>query len=413
MPPTRRQIYRRRRATALGVSALVLGTLLYLPMTLLAPLEQAEATPAAYTAPVPAATALDFPEYGASAIAAVGMPGELGRAGSEEALPMASISKVVTALVVLDAHPLAEGEEGPVVGMTAGDVAAYNGFVAVGGSVVPVQAGWQFSQRDLVELTVVRSANNYATSLANWAFGDEAGFQAAAATWLAENGLTSITMVEPTGLSPDNRSTASDLLALGRIALADPLISTIVNVPSIEVPHLGVMPATNRLLGELGIDGIKTGTLYDIVNLLFSSTFPVGDSTVTVVGVILGAPGPARDILNADVLDLLRSTQAGFSEVVLTEAGQEFGAYETEWGQETTAIAAEQVRAPVWFEDAIAAEVQLDPVGVAKVGSPTGEVVFTVGQSTLEVPLELSGRITDPGAAWRLANPVALLTQSG
>ncbi|MET0302964.1 MAG: serine hydrolase [Microbacteriaceae bacterium] len=409
MPLTRRQIYRRRRATVIGSVALVLGVLAYLPMTLLAPVEQVAAAEAPYTAPVPAPTELDFPDYGASAIAVVDDDGMLGTGGSEEPLPMASITKVITALVVLDANPLAGDEAGPSVTMTPADVASHDAFAAVGGSVVPVQSGWQFSQRDLVELTVVRSANNYATSLAHWAFGDDAGFVAATDAWLAEQGLENTTLVEPTGLSDDNRATASDLIELGRIALADPLISSIVNVRSIEVPHLGEMPATNRMLGELGIDGIKTGTLYDIVNLLFSSTFEVGGETVSVVGVILGAPGPDRGILNTDVLDLLRTTQAGFSEVVLVSAGEEFGSYSTEWGQSTTAVADRDVRVPMWHTDTIDATIELDRIGVAEAGSAAGEAVFTVGEKTVSTPLVLTGAITDPGPGWRLTNPFTLL----
>jgi serine-type D-Ala-D-Ala carboxypeptidase (penicillin-binding protein 5/6) len=404
-------MYRRRRVTVAAIAVLLLGVLVYLPMTLLAPLHAVEAQ--ADELPAPAASAepaLDFPAYGASAIGLADDPRMLGTAGTEDTIPMASISKLVTTLVVLDAHPLAEGENGPEVEMTAADVADYQRFRAMGGSVVEVREGWRFTQRDLISLTVIRSGNNYATALVNWAFGgDDDAFRAAARAWLDENGLDRTTLVEPTGLSDENRSTATQVVQLGRLALADPLLEPLVDVRSITVPYLGELPATNRMLGELGIDGIKTGTLYDIVNLLFSSTFVVGGQEIRVVGAILGAPGPARDILNDDVRGLLASTQAGFVEVPLAEAGQRYGGYETAWGQSSAAVAAESASAVAWASDEVAAAVALEPTGVAARGSRVGTATFTVGDETIEVPIELASAITDPGAGWRLANPFALL----
>src|SRR3954464_9000012 len=124
-PLSRRQIYRRRRIVVGGGILVLLTTLISLPMTLLAPLQAAAVTVTAPEEPVPAVPALDFPEYGASAIGAVGYPGVLAQSGSEAPLSMASITKVVTALVVLESFPLGAGEEGPSVTMSSADAALY------------------------------------------------------------------------------------------------------------------------------------------------------------------------------------------------------------------------------------------------------------------------------------------------
>lgn len=409
VPLTRRQVYRRRRLTVLGGLALLLGTAVYLPTTLLAPLDPAVAVVATQETPAQPAAELDFPGYGASAVGALDIPGVLATGGSEKAQPIASITKVVTALVVLDAHPLAVDEAGPEITMTAADLALYDAYLAQNGSVTAVAPGLAFTQRELLDLTLVKSANNYAGSLAYWAFGDQAGFAAAAAAWLDEQGLEHTAIVEPTGLSAENRATASDLIELGRIAMRDPLVAEIVGQSTIDVPDVGVLSNTNSLLGDLGVNGIKTGTLGTAANLLFASTFAVGEQEVTVIGVVLGGPGPDHAELNRGVVRLLKTAQAGFHEVVIAEAGESFGTFTSEWGQRALAVATRDVRVVTWSDAPVTTLVALDEVVTAPKGAEIGEATFTAGERTVELPLELSSALADPGAGWRLVNPVALL----
>ncbi|WBU38568.1 D-alanyl-D-alanine carboxypeptidase family protein [Homoserinibacter sp. YIM 151385] len=409
MPLTRRQIYRRRRAAVFGTLAAVLATAIYLPLTLLAPLDAATAVVAEQPSATQAAAELDFPGYGASAIGALDIPGVLAQDGQEKALPIASITKVVTALVALDAKPLGVDEAGPSIEMTAADAALYDRYLAQNGSVVPVAAGLAFTQRELLELTLVKSANNYAGSLAIWSTGSLEAFRSAAAAWLAEHGLENTVVVEPTGLSADNRARASDLVELGRIALRDPVVREIVGTSRLEMHDLGQLRNTNALLGDLGVDGIKTGTLGTAANLLFSSTFAVGEEEVTVVGVVLGGPGPDHGELNRGILALLKTAQAGFREVVVAEPGQVFASYRTEWGQRADAVAAEEARIVTWSDSPVTTLVDASPLAVTARGAEVGSVIATAGDRQVEVALELSRAITDPGASWRLTNPVALL----
>ena len=67
-------------------------------------------------------------------------------------------------------------------------------------------------------------------------------------------------MIEPTGLDKRNTSTPSDLIAIGKLAMADPSIASMVAKTSLDVPSLAGLPSTNDLLGSDGINGIKTGT---------------------------------------------------------------------------------------------------------------------------------------------------------
>lgn len=412
MPPsrplTRRQVYRRRRIVVFGGIAVVLTSLVYLPLTLLAPLKPAVATVALPVEEVPAVPPLAFPGYGASAIGAVGYPGVLAQSGATKPLPMASITKIVTSLVVLDTHPLAPGENGPSVTMTAADAALYGTYLAQNGTVATVRAGMTFTERQLLELTLIKSANNYTTSMALWAFGSQDAYLAATRAWLAENGLDEIVINEPTGIDRSNVGPVDQLVELGRIALAHPVIAEIVATQAIDVPPLGVLPNTNQLLGLAGVDGIKTGTLDDFgANLLFSADYTVGESTVTVIGVVVG--GPDHDIIDRDILTLLESTVANFTEVEVAADAEAFAAYEAIWGESVTAVAAERTTLLTWAGAPVEVEVITEEVRTGSAGEDIGDLVFTSGPTTVRIDLELATDLDDPGPWWRLTHPAALL----
>jgi D-alanyl-D-alanine carboxypeptidase (penicillin-binding protein 5/6) len=408
MPPSRRQVLRRRRAAVSGALAVVLGAVFYLPMTLLAPVGPVPAAVAPLEVVPQPAAALEWPALGASAVGALGYDGVLGTAGVDTPVPIASITKVVTALVVLEAKPLAPADTGPEIAFTAKDVAIRAAYQAVNGKTEPVSAGLVLSQRQVMDIMLVESANNYAESLVTWAFGSVDEFLPVANAWLAEKGLASTSLSDATGMSPRNVSTATDLVALGKLALADPVVNAIVGTPVEQVPGVGELTNSNALLGIDGIRGIKTGTLDEAgACLLFAADYPVGDETVTIVGAVLG--GADHKALNLTVRTLLAGVLAGFHEVTLTTAGESYGEYSTAWGDSSRLVATEDVSVVVWSDTPVEATVTADEVGIAKRGTDVGEVEFTVRGEVITVPLELDRTIEDPGAWWRLTNPAALL----
>jgi D-alanyl-D-alanine carboxypeptidase (penicillin-binding protein 5/6) len=406
-PLDRKKTYRRRRIAIAASAIVVVGAGIYVPATLLAPVDSVSAELAAYTPPVAAAAQVSVPNYGASGIAMVGMPGLLASSGTTEPVPIASVSKVITALVVLDAKPLAAGDEGESISFTSKDVQIYNDYLADNGSVKPVAAGEQLSQRDVLELMLVGSANNYARSLVNWAFGSEQEYAAAAATWLTDNGMTSTSITDSTGMSPLNTSTPTDLVVLGERALEDPTIAEIVSQKSVTVPEVGSLNNTNSLLGVDGIDGIKTGTLDEAgASLLFSADVLVDDQTVTLVGVVLG--GDTHTQINGAVRELISGVISGFHKVTLTTAGDSFGSYTTVWGDSTNFVAAEDSSVVVWSDTPVTATVATDPITFIEEGAEVGAVTFHAGSQQVSVPLRATATIDDPGAWWRLTNPEEL-----
>ncbi len=402
--PSRRQIYRRRRIVVFGGLILALGVLFYLPMTLLAPLSEADpVVPAVEVLPGEAA-APAWPGYGASAIGAVGFPGVLAVSGSDQALPMASITKLITVMTVLQAMPLAVDETGPSVTMTAADVALFDAYKKVDGKVIPVKVGEVYTQRELLDLTLIESANNYSSTLVTWVFGSEEAFVAKAREWVAAHALPTVTIVDSTGLGEGNRATATDLIELGRIALADPEVSQIVGTGSLTIHDVGLIENTNELLGTNGVTGIKTGTLDPFgANLLFSAVYPIGSSSVTVIGVVLG--GTDHATLDVAIAGLLASVEVGFHEVDVSDVGEPFASYTTAWGQTAEAAAGAEGLLLTWADTPITVEVSADPVRIEEAGESVGEVVFSSGPHSVTVPLVLSSALTDPGPGWRLTHP--------
>ena len=384
----------------------VLGSATYVSASLISPLAAAAPDVAEYVSPEPAVSDLAWPGYGASAIGADGYDGVLESHGSDSALPIASISKIITALVVLDERPLG-GSDGPAITLTPADAALYDSYLERDGTVVAARAGMVFSQRQLLEITLVASANNYTETLATWAFGSTPAFAAAADAWLDERGLMDTTIVEPTGMAPENTSTAADLVALGRLATDDPLVSAIVSTPAVVLPELGELRNTNRLLGLDGVYGIKTGNLDGIgSNLLFSADYPVGGSTISVVGVVLGAAD--RDALYAGVDALLATVRAGFREVELADAGQSFASFSTPWDAEARAIADDDASLVIWRDTPVAADVHVDRIEPESFGEAVphvGSVTFTAGPRTVTVALRLDAPIDEPDPWWRLTHP--------
>jgi len=405
MPLTRRQVYRRRRIVVFGGLFAVLAGITYLPLTLFAPVPTTDAVVTMLAVATPDAAVTELPDYGASAIAAIGREGLLAQAGTSDPLPMASITKIVTALTVLDTHPITLEDPGPSVTMTSADVRHYTQEVNRGGSVAPVWSGLTFTERQLIEAMLIPSGNNYATTLAVWAFGSVDTYLGAARAWLDAHGLPGVRIADASGYDYGNVGSAADLVRLGELALQHPVVAEIVSSPSVELPGLGTVRNSNTLLGVNGIDGIKTGTLIN-ANLLFSATIEVGTRNVDLVGVVLD--GPDHPTINAAITRMIDQTRAGFHEVPLVTKGEVLASYRTPWDTEVRALAAEDASILVWGDTAITAAVTADDITLAEEGADVGSVVFTAGDETVTVPIVLDGDVEDPGPWWRLWHPFGM-----
>jgi D-alanyl-D-alanine carboxypeptidase (penicillin-binding protein 5/6) len=312
-------------------------------------------------------------------------------------------------MVILDAHPLADANDpGPTITFDKADHDLYDKYYVMGATIARMPTGSTMSLRDALATMLIPSASNYAEAVSTWAFGSQGAFLDAARRWLAAHGLTGTTVVEPTGISARNTSTPADLLAIGKLALADPTIAKIVATPGLSLPGPGGMSNTNTLLGVDGITGLKTGNLGEgSYNLLYSATLDVGAAEpLAVVGVAMG--GATRESLNSDVLRTLDSIRAGFQRVPLVSHGLEVGSYSTPWGSTARMIVAGDASIFTWSDTPITATMQTTTPKTYEDGEVVGSITYTAGPNSTTVPLEMDGSIIPPTEWWRLTHPAEL-----
>jgi D-alanyl-D-alanine carboxypeptidase (penicillin-binding protein 5/6) len=329
--------------------------------------------------------------------------------GSRDPRPIASISKLVTALVVLEARPLADADDpGPTITFGKADHDLYDKYYVMGAAIAAMPIGSSMSLHDALATMLIPSACNYAEALSTWAYGSQGAFLAATRNWLAAHGLTGTTIVEPTGLSRSNVSTPADLLEIGRLAAANPAIAQIAATSSLALPGPGAMYNTNDLLGRDGITGLKTGNLgQGSFSLLYTADLEVGiDEPLRIIGVIVG--GDSRGSVDASVLALLDSIRSGFHEVPLAQAGQEVGAYSTPWGSTARLVVRDDASILTWSDTPIAVTMETTTPAAYAGGEVVGTITWHAGPSTTTSEVVLEGGILPPTEWWRLTHPSEL-----
>lgn len=238
---------------------------------------------------LPGSSSLAWPSRGQAAVNILGM-GSLGTYGSTNTpVPIASVTKTMVAYVVLADHPLSAGEPGPTIIVSPAEAAAYPAERALGQSLVTVKAGERLTERQALEALMLASADNVAKILARWDAGSVSAFVSEMNSTADRLGMSHTRYTDPSGYSPSTVSTATDQVILGQAAMRISALSQIVSESSATVPVQGTIGNYNTLLGQDGVDGIKTGSTDQAGGcLLFSATFTVGGHSETVIGAVLG-----------------------------------------------------------------------------------------------------------------------------
>ncbi|MDQ0727073.1 D-alanyl-D-alanine carboxypeptidase [Microbacterium sp. W4I20] len=415
-------VRRKRRRLGLIITTICVVLMLaaaggYVWWTLTAPVNAPAVT--TQTPPVPTgdAAVVETPYASSTAISIAGADAYLGEkasgiwssSGTGDPLPIASITKLITALVILDAAPLASADDpGPTITFTRSDHDLYDRYYVQGATIAPMPTGTSMSLHDALAVMLIPSASNYAEALSSHIFGSQNAFLGATRDWLAAHGLTGTTLTEPTGISPRNTSTPADLLAIGKLAAAHPAIAQIVATRSISIPGAGPLNNTNGLLGTAGITGLKTGTLgAGTYSLLYTATLDVGAADpLAVTGVLLG--GPTRELVNDSVISTLESIRAGFHEVAVATSGQEVGTISTPWGSTAELVIGEDASIFTWSDTPIVVTMDIDTPPTYQDGTVVGKVTWTAGPNTVTAPVTIKGNIDPPTELWRLTHPTEL-----
>jgi len=203
--------------------------------------------------------------------------------GAHAALPIASITKLMTVLVALD-H------------LQPTDIVTVTGNAAqVGESRIPLSAGQRISVRDLLDGALIQSANNAADALAAAASeGDIPRF----VSWMNERaqqlGLDDTHFARADGLDARGHvSSARDVAVLAQVAMRSPIIRSIVRERSAVIENGRVVVHTwNDLLGVFpGLIGVKTGHTGKAGWCQVAAVRRLG---YTIYAVILGSPTRAQ-----------------------------------------------------------------------------------------------------------------------
>ncbi len=265
--------------------------------------EVAHAKPAkpAYTATV------DWPSDIPTAAVGIAGGGIVDSHNDAKPRPIASIAKLITALAVLEKHPLAGDDMGPSIPITEKDEQYYRDYVAKNGTVVLVKAGVPLTERDALEGMLLPSANNIADTTAVWAFGSLKKYHDYANVMLKRLGLNdTVVGVDASGLDPSTKSTASDLVRLGEAALKNPVIAHIVALPTANIPYAGDVPNYNAMVTKYGYTGLKPGESVQARNtLLFSTNATINGQQKTIIGAVLGSESYRQS--NAGALQIVDS----------------------------------------------------------------------------------------------------------
>lgn len=202
--------------------------------------------------------------------------------------PIASVTKLVTALVILQSHKLSES-------VTIPRLPAYGPY----DELLGLKPGEVFTVRDLLAAALINSANDAADSLAIIDSGSREIFAAKMNSYLAAWGISNAHFSNPTGLiDAGNGASPRALARIALLALKHPEIRQTAGqnggvITDAAGQSFNLKP-TNVLLSGGRFHGIKTG-----YTLAAGGCF-VGLATVNgqeVITVVLGSPDRFGDSL--------------------------------------------------------------------------------------------------------------------
>lgn len=207
-------------------------------------------------------------------------------------IPMASITKIMTAIVILENAKLDD-----IVTISQNAISTY-------GTGIGLRPGERLTVNDLMYATLLNSSNDSAVALAEHVSGTEEEFAKLMNEKVKELNLSGSHFTNAAGLdNPEHYSTVSDLALLTRYALQNPTFREIVKTKEKQITSLeGIshnLKNSNKLMGtiEYNILGVKTGYTEEAGECLITLAENDGNE---VLAVVLNTPdrfGETRKLL--------------------------------------------------------------------------------------------------------------------
>lgn len=231
---------------------------------------------------------------------------------SDEKLPPASITKIMSLILIMEAIDRGDFTTEDVV--SASDHAA-----SMGGSQIWLKPGESMTVDDLLKATVIASANDATVALAEKVAGSEEGFVSMMNEKAKALGMTNTVFKNATGLDAEGHiSTAHDVALMSAELLRHPLIKRYSTVWMDSLRDgKSELVNTNKLVRFYeGTTGLKTGTTSNAGYCLAASAARDGMELVAVI--MGGETSPARFEGAKKLLDY------GFSNYSVTKIEPDF-----------------------------------------------------------------------------------------
>ena len=318
-------------------------------------------------------------------------------------LPLGSVAKIITALVVVKDHPLSLGGTGPIITVSPSDVTLYHTMLSQQDSVIPVASGEKLNEYQFLEALLIPSANNIAYMLANWDAGSIAAFVTKMDALAKSLGVHNMVFTGPSGLNPHTMGSAHDLVIVAQALLKNPVLSEIVVKPQVSLPIVGVTYNIDYNVGHNGFVGIETGSMANGGNLVFAAAGPSGSKDL-IIGAVLGQPGSQPLIAalseGSKLVDAARKIPVT---VIVLSAGKTVALISAPGSSPVPVRAAQNVSLLAWPGLSVTYSTKFSKLGhtIGK-GTKVGTMRVSIGNQAQSVPLVATKSIYSPSLTWRL-----------
>lgn len=346
---------------------------------------------------------LPWPTEGQGAVEVEGV-GSMGTYGAQKPAPIASVTKTMTAYVILRDHPLKGSQKGPEIEI---DAKAAEQGKAEHESTAAVQQGQTYTEKELLELLMIPSANNVARLLARWDAGSEAAFVEKMNAAAKDLGMSQSTYTDPSGLLDSTVSTPQDQLKLAKAVMQYDVFREIVNMPNVTVDGLpGRIENNNTILLKPGVNGIKTGSSTPAGgNLLWSANTVVDGKNRRILGIVMGAKdaeqlGEKLKLAIDNSYKIIQQAQKDVTSAAVVRKGQVLGYIDDGLGGRTPVVATKELKAIGW--PGLRVKLQLSDGGkvvphTGKAGDIVGQVSIGTGAGKVSSPVALQADLVEPG----------------
>ncbi|WP_455402944.1 hypothetical protein [Streptomyces bambusae] len=349
---------------------------------------------------------LTTPPKGQSWMAASGL-GTIASSGEQKPIPIASVTKSMTAYIILRDHPFKRGEKGAMIPIDeTAEREGQKDKTDNESTMNTARAGDKISEYDAIAALMIPSANNIARLLARWDSGSQEAFVKKMNDTARELGMTNTTYTDPSGLDATTVSTAEDQVKLGLKLIEIPVLRDITKLPEWEDQYGKKWRNWNSLVPYNNSLGIKTGsTTAAGGNLLFAAHKMVGKTDQFIVGAVLGQHDtPILDTAIAASKKLMLETQDALTGAKVIKKGDVVGYVDDGLGGRTPVVAGADVDAVGWAS--LKVDVKLGGSGAlphsARAGTEVGTLTVGAGASQVKVPVVLRTDLAEPGFGSKL-----------